>query len=140
MFVVDASVWVSSFLPSDTNHETAAMWIDQAFDRRIPIYAPAVLLPEVAGSVARVTGDTRAGVDSVHHLLHVNRVVLVPQNADSYASAAELASRLRLRGCDALYVQVATELGLTLVSFDEQQIARSLPVVQSGRPFGVGVS
>ena len=133
MFVVDASVWVSSFLNSDVNHDLAARWVDRAVEREVTIYAPPVLLAEVAGSVARVTDNPFAGIERANHLLDTQNLQIVVQDTQSYLAAARLASQLRLRGCDALYVQVAAEQDSILVSLDEQQIQRSGSVVASAR-------
>ena len=133
MFVVDASVWVSSFLTSDANHALASRWVDRAMEREAEIYAPAVLLAEVAGSVARVTGNPLAGIERANHLLNTLNLQIVVQDTRSYLAAARLASQLRLRGCDALYVQIAVEQDSTLVSLDEQQVERSGSVVSSAR-------
>ena len=134
MYVVDASVWVSSLLVSDVNHASAANWIERAIERRISIYEPAVLLPEVAGAVSRVSGDPAAGIRGLRSLLLAASVRILTQDRRSYDEAARLASDLRIRGCDALYVQVAADRDLTLVSFDEQQLERSLSVVDARRP------
>ena len=61
VYVIDASVWVSRFLPEDIHHELSVRWTSQLVESRTPIYAPTVLLPEVAVSVSRVIGSYGVG-------------------------------------------------------------------------------
>ena len=58
MYVIDASVWVSWFIPDDAHHALVRQWIDRALERESEIFAPGILLPEVAGALARITGDS----------------------------------------------------------------------------------
>ncbi len=140
MYVIDASVWVSRFLPEDIHHQLSARWTSHVVESRIPIYAPAVLLPEVAGAVARVIGSHKSGVNAAAYLTDTVNVHLVSQDAEAGFGAALLAARLRLRGCDATYVYTAAELNATLVSLDAQQIERASRVVPAMRLSGETVS
>ena len=47
---------------------------------------------------------------------------------------ARLAAEYRLRGADACYVAVAVALGISLISWDVEQLERAGPVVRTFRP------
>ncbi len=50
--------------------------------------------------------------------------------------AAAIAANHQIRGCDALYVALAEELGDYLVTLDQQQLERGTAVVTTHRPQG----
>ncbi len=134
MYVIDASVWVSWFMPDDAHHALARQWIDQALERKAEIFALGILLPEVAGALARVTGDPELATRMVNRLVATTNVHVIEQDVRSYMAAAELAADLRIKGSDAMYTQVAVEREAALISLDEQQVERSGFLITAMRP------
>ena len=129
MYVVDASVWVSSLLSADVHHEPSSQWLQDLVDIGRPIVAPTVVLAEVAGAVARQTGLPRLGVRSASLLQGVPSARFVPVDAELGQLAAQTAAELRLRGVDAIYVALAKRLGIPLVTWDQEQRERGRAVV-----------
>jgi len=124
VYVVDASVWVSRFVPDDVHHHLSYRFLEGALTRGELLTAPALLLAEVAGAVSRRTGqpDLAARAAALLEQLPNSRLVTVdPQLA---RLAARLAGQLRLRGGDALYVALAQQLGFSLVPWDREQAER----------------
>ena len=134
MTVTDASIWVSRFLPEDAFHAASREWLMKAAGEGSSLVAPASLLPEVAGAIARRTGSTRLGYQAVQQIRQVPHLQLVALDADLCDFAAEVASTNRLRGADALYVAVAHQLQTDLASWDEEQIERAAGFAQAYRP------
>lgn len=122
--VIDASVLVSRVVPGDVNHDASRRWLDLHVVRGGLVVAPAVILPEVAGAIARRTGKPRIAHRAVAALLRLVELRLVAIDAALAETAARLAADLRLRGADALYVATAARLGLPLVTWDTEQRQR----------------
>lgn len=59
---------------------------------------------------------------------------LYPLDEAAFASATALAAEHRLCGADAVYVTLARELAVPLLSWDAEQLARAGTVVASMRP------
>jgi predicted nucleic acid-binding protein len=121
--VVDASVWVARYVPTDAFHAASTSWLTAQVRARRTLISPALLLPELAGSVARVLNDTALGLRVARSTARLSRVRLVPVDAALAGSAYRLAATRRLRGADAVYAALAQRLGLRLVSWDGEQIA-----------------
>jgi predicted nucleic acid-binding protein len=133
--VVDASLWVSHLVPADAHHRAVRRWLDAALAAGgwTPVI-PAVALPEVAGAVARRTGDAALGEDALDALRAVPGLRVVALDATLGTEAGRIAARLGLRGADAVYVAVAHTLGVPLVTLDDELEARAGRFVRVVRP------
>lgn len=132
--VVDASVWVSRLIASERHHVVTRSWLDGAAREGALLVAPALMLPEVGGALARRTGEARLARRALQQLMRVPGLRLIPLDQKLAEMAARLAVDLALRGADAVYVAAAKELGLPLVSWDAEQLERSARVVPARTP------
>ncbi len=131
--VTDASLWVSYFLPKDRWHQESRAWLNDRLAEGTRLVAPELLLAEVGGAVARMTGEPDLGRRAVSWLLARPHLEIVSEEAPG-VEAARLACALRLRGADAYYVLTAQRRSLPLVSWDDDQRTKARVVVPVGRP------
>ncbi len=132
--VVDASVWVSRLLSQDPNNATATSWVGRHVRSGGILAAPTLFAIEVGASVSRRTKiltDAHAAVSQLYALPFVQ---LVPIDQDLVNEAADLAIDLGLRGADSLYVALARQLAIPLVSFDREQLTLPAHLIQTIRP------
>ncbi|HEY2737793.1 MAG TPA: PIN domain-containing protein, partial [Thermoanaerobaculia bacterium] len=99
-----------------------------------PVVSPAILLSEVASALGRGLGDEELARQSVSLLRSRRLVELFPVTEGLAARAAEIAAEQRLRGCDAIYVALARQLDMELVTLDHQQLERGAAVVRTRTP------
>jgi predicted nucleic acid-binding protein len=123
--VTDASVWVSLFVQQDLYHKPSRRWLHAYSFAGSATIAPIILLAEVAGAIARRTADSILAWQSVQVVLRVPGLRVVTISRRLGLLAATIAANERLRGADTLYVAVAQHLCIPLVSWDQEQIARS---------------
>jgi predicted nucleic acid-binding protein len=126
--VVDASVWVSEALPTDANHDAAVAWF-ATLDENDPVAIPAIALAEVAGAIARRTGQAALGQAAAGRLTAFPGLLLVEMDRRLAERAALLAANHRLRGADALYVAAAAKLAMPLVTLDIEMASRAAAAV-----------
>jgi predicted nucleic acid-binding protein len=134
LYVVDASVWVSRFLPADVHHGPSYRWLGEQVAQGEPVAAPLLVLAEVAGAVARRTGLSELGAHAVSLMQHLPNARLVTVDAELAQLGAQVAAALRLRGADALYVALARRLGIPLVTWDQEQRERGKYVATALTP------
>jgi predicted nucleic acid-binding protein len=132
--IVDASVVVSNLVPHDVNHAASRAWLTRHISDGGLVVAPALLLPEIAGAIARRTGVPRLARRAVGAVLGLHALRLVPFDAALARTAADLAGRLRLRGADAVYIAAALTLRLPLVTWDAEQRRRAVRVIDVVAP------
>lgn len=133
--VVDASVWVGYFVVQDVHHLLSRRWLRAQFlEHDLPLFGPNLVLAEVAGAVSRRTGAHGLAQVIVHEMLELPELKLLNLDESLGMRAAQLAGDLGLRGADACYVAVAQELGLPLVTWDDELGARAQGVVDVSEP------
>lgn len=132
--VVDASVVVSGLVPHDIHHEASRGWLARHVGAGGLVIAPALLLAELAGAVARRTGAARLGRRAVEAVLRLPNLQLVALDEALARAAADVAARLRLRGGDAVYIATASMLQVPLITWDAEQRDRAATLVEVRRP------
>lgn len=132
--VLDASVYVAMLKHEEPNHAASQKWYNDALASGTPLAAPLPFLAEVTGAISRSTGDTQLAEAVLMQIQALGVIDLIPVNDFLGVRAAEIAARHRLRGCDALYVAAAEQLGAELVSLDQEQLERGTAVVPTRQP------
>ena len=120
MYVIDASVWISRFVPVDINHLTSRQWLESVLDVAPLLVGPALVLPEVAGAVSRRTGRTEAAREAIAELESLANLQLVPLDNEAASIAAMIASETRLRGGDSIYLSLAADMDWPLITWDKE--------------------
>src|SRR5438105_14918856 len=70
--VLDASVWVSRTITTDSNHLTARAWIARHFRTRGTFIAPTLFEVEIAAAISRVTKDPQLARKEITQLHRLN--------------------------------------------------------------------
>lgn len=123
--VVDASVYVADAVHGEASHTVAAEFLVALARQGVDLYLPSIAMPEVAAAVARVVGNSTLAIEATQLYRSWPRTHVVPVDAWLSERAVAVASSRRLRGCDAIYVALAQQLGITLVSLDHEQRERA---------------
>jgi predicted nucleic acid-binding protein len=134
MAVIDASVQVALLNGADRHHDAALVWFRQAMWAGEPLSAPWILVTEVAAALGRGLGDPGLAHRAVRRMVDDTVVELVAVDSGLATRAAALAVIHGLRGCDAVYVALAAELGEPLVTLDQQQGTAAGAVVEVRQP------
>ena len=125
MVVVDASVWVARLVPQDPFHPMVSDWMAARRAENTYLISPALLLPEVAGAIARRTNDHDLAQRILEALQRLPGLRLIEMERGLVEAAGQLAAQLGLRGADAVYVAAAEYLNLPLCTLDEDQARRA---------------
>ncbi|MES1244758.1 MAG: type II toxin-antitoxin system VapC family toxin [Acidobacteriota bacterium] len=134
MPVVDASVCVSLFRADDPGHPASLRWLEKALQGDELIVSPVILLAEVAAALGRGLGDVKLSRQVVE-LLRARQIIdLFPVPEALAARAAEVAAEQKIRGCDAIYIALAEQLEMELVTLDRQQLERGAEIVVTRKP------
>jgi len=136
--VVDASVVAKWFNRGEANEEEATRLRDKWVDGRVELYAPSLLLFEVANSIwnnPNVPGKTAYSL--VRLAVRVLPTLLNPQE-DVAEQAMLLARRKRLTFYDSVYLALAKSLSLLLITADQEQLVAATKYTKAAHLSTVG--
>jgi predicted nucleic acid-binding protein len=134
MPVIDASVYVAIINVKEQDHTQSWAWFEQSKMAGETIYAPTIMLAEVAAAISRGSKDPVLAHQVVQQLEQTNVIELVPVTRTMAAQAASIAADHRIRGCDSVYVALARQLSTSLVTLDHKQLERGSAVVATCEP------
>jgi predicted nucleic acid-binding protein len=132
--VVDASIWVSRLLTHDPNNARATAWIARHVRSGGILTAPTLIAVEVAASVSRRTGNVTDAHAAAGQLYGLPFVRLAPIDQTLIVEATNLSANLGLRGADAIYVALAKQLGIPLLTLDAEQLIRPAGLIATIQP------
>jgi predicted nucleic acid-binding protein len=132
--VIDACVWVGYYVAEDAHHQASYAWFTGNSLGQAEVAIPVIATAEVAGAVARRTGQPDLGHRAANEMLAFPGLRAVPIDALLARQAVTIAADMRLRGADAIYVALAAQLAAPLITFDDQLASRAAPLVQVVRP------
>ena len=98
------------------------------------LVVPTLVLIEVAASISRRTGQTIQAQEAVKRLHSISKIQIAPVDSALVQSAVEVAINLQLRAGDAIYVALAHQLSIPLVSWDKEQLQRSESLIPTYTP------
>ena len=134
LVVVDASVWVSWLRPSETNHRSSSSWMEQFITGNGLLVSPAMLLIEVAASISRLKGQSLRAKEAITKINSISKIQIFPMDASLVQIAIDAATDLQLRAGDAIYVALAHQLNIPLVSWDKEQLQKASTLVTTYTP------
>ena len=134
MYVVDASVWVSRFLPKDAFHAQSHHWVEERVQQGEAVVIPTIALAEIAGAVARSTELPSDGRRAAQYVEDLSISYSVALDESLARLSARVAATLFLRGADAVYVAVARRLNIPLVTWDKEQLTRAALIIETLSP------
>ena len=132
--VLDAGVFVAHFVEADAAHSECVNVVAACKAELIQVVVPLVLPAEVAGAIARRTGDQTLALLALTHLRNYPWLRVRLADTRFVEQVARLAARHELRGADAFYIAVAIEQRCPLITLDEEMLARAPSAVKAVRP------
>ena len=131
---VDASVFVAAARPSERQFPASREFLRQLRARAVGVQCPTLVLPECAGAIARPTSDVAAAEQTQAMIQGFPDLQLVGVDVSLAQRAAQIATKCRLRGSDAVYVAVAEKAVATLVTWDAEMLQRAPAIVPTMTP------
>lgn len=132
--IIDASVWVAAFLANDANHDASAAVLRALVQSKQQAATPVLALPEIAGAIARQTGDNKLAVAAVAFLGKQAWLEFVEVDELLARISTDIAIQQRLRGADAVYVALASQRDGMLITLDREMLERAPTSVTACTP------
>lgn len=136
MICLDANVFVSAARPQEVGFSTSVRLLAQLQAENVSLCSSVLLLPEVAGALARRIGDPGRGRELVRWLRLLPNLSLLALDETLAERAGEIAAACFIKGPDAVYVATAERAGATFVTWDAEVAERAAGVVRVETPAG----
>ena len=133
VLTVDSSVFIAALRPTEPSHIHCRRLFEQVIEGRFEVFVPYSVLLEVVAAVFRRTGSRTFAHTVQTQLLKASSLHFVDLVKSRACQASELATKVGLRGMDALVLQVAHEMDAVLVTLDEE-LAETAKGLVSIRP------
>lgn len=134
MYCVDASVIISAARLIEPYSERSKAFLDGIRAKHSKVFLPEILLLEVAAALIRATKDARFSFQFSRSLRRIEYFSFVPIDSRLTDSALKIIVDTGLRGPDAIYVALAVEYGLTLITLDEEQTEKGKKFANVQKP------
>lgn len=134
MSVVDASVYIALVNEDEPSFADSWQWLQTIQSNGERLAAPVIMMAEVAAAISRGRNNVAHAQKIIRRLQRSRLIEFWPISFELAERSAEIAAEHRIRGCDAVYVALAEQLGTDLVSLDQQQLARGTAVVPTRQP------
>lgn len=134
MAVIDTSVYVALINQHEPGYQASWTWLNLVRAQNEQLVAPAILVPEAAAALSRGMGNRQLAHRVIDRLMRSRLIELFPVTITLAERTAEIAADYKIRGCDAVFVALAEQLGVELVTLDNEQLTRSTAVIAVRRP------
>jgi predicted nucleic acid-binding protein len=125
VLVVDASVWLAAFDPSEVDHPASVAFLQAVERDGTPLAIPAFGIVETGCAIARRTGSRAIAEEATRTLARNARLSVVPTHDQIVALALDIGIERRLRGADAVYAATAAHVGGRLITWDRELLERA---------------
>lgn len=134
MIVVDTSVWVGTLIERDVHFAESAAWLDFCILRGVNIHFPSLVVPELAGVLARSGMLPSETAGEISKIVRHSTIRLHSLDLTNSLLAARVSAMTGLKGADAVFVALAAWLDLPLVTWDRQQRERGAAFCRTMTP------
>jgi len=134
MYCIDASVLTNSVIEGEEHHKYSRGLMERIREEGIRVVMPEIAMPEIASAIARGTKDPQKALRFITELRRLPNFLFIPIDQGLSESSSKLAAEHMLRGCDAIYVAVASFFNSKLITLDREQREKTPPHVNAASP------
>jgi predicted nucleic acid-binding protein len=122
MVVVDSNVFVSMFSEKDPNFNKSQKILEKIVKKTIEVGVPSVFLPEICGAIRRIANkDFALSVkNEIKKWIDTELISVYEITKKRMEDASDMAINLSLKGGDSIFVSLANELDVELLTFDDE--------------------
>ncbi len=134
MFCIDASVIISAARGGEHFSDRSKAFLDMIRRDRLKAFLPEIAIAEVASGLFRATHNASFSTAFAQSLRTIPNFSFVAMDSHLTDRAVEVIGHTGLRSADALYVALAFDYGLTLITLDREQMRKSRDIVSVKEP------
>lgn len=134
MFCIDASVIICAASPKEPYFSKCKDFLTQIRERDVKVFLPEIIIPEITSGLFRATGDSIVAYELALSFRNVPNFSFVTVDRKLADLASWVICKTGLRGADAIYVALASDYNLELITLDKEQLEKSKKLVKVRKP------
>lgn len=134
MYCIDASVIVNSQLEREPYHNRSKTFLRMVEEKNLKVFLPEITIPEIASGLFRAIQDPKIAYEFPISLREAPNFCFVAVNSRLANLASWIICQTGLRAADAIYVALAYDYNLELITLDKRQLEKSKKLVRVRKP------
>lgn len=134
MYCLDASVIINAQRPTEPHAQASRAFFEIIKREQHKVFLPEIAIPEITAGLYRGTKDPELAYEFAMALRDLPNLSFVSVDRGLADLAARLIRETGLRGADAIYLALAQDYGLALVTLDKDQLQHGKRFVVVRRP------
>lgn len=134
MFCVDASVIVNSLNSKEPHFARSQEFLNYVNKEKLKVFLPETALIEVASALFRATKDKKLTAETIKTIEQLPNFSFVSIDSALRNNSIEVIKMTGLKSADAIYIALAVEYGLTLITLDKEQLLRGEKLIITKAP------
>ena len=124
MFCIDASVIISALRPQEPYSERSRAFLDRTRGNQLKVFLPEIALAEIASGLYRATRNADFVSEVISSLRSTPAFYFVAVDSKIVSQAVNVILKTGLRSLGALYIALAIEYNLVLITLDKEQASK----------------
>ena len=134
MYCLDASVIINAARPKEPYSDQSRAFLNQIKEKRLKVFFPEVIIPEITSGLFRATKDPKAAFKLALSLRTIPNFSFVPVDRRLAELASWVICKTNLKGIDAIYIALALDYNLELITLDKEQLEMGSKLVKVRKP------
>lgn len=134
MFCLDASVIINAVRPKESYHLKSKAFLDKVREEKTKIFLPEITIPEITSGLFRATKNPKIAQEFVIALRMLPNFSFVSIDSKLANLASWIICKTDLKSADAIYVALAFDYNLELITLDTEQLEKGKKIIKTRRP------
>ncbi|MDI6591828.1 MAG: type II toxin-antitoxin system VapC family toxin [Patescibacteria group bacterium] len=130
MFCIDASIIISAANPKEPYFQKSKNLLTQIFERDLKVFLPEIIIPEITSGLLRATGNSKLAYELALAFRNVLNFSFVTLDSKLANLASWVICKTGLKSADAVYVALAFDYNLELITLDKEQLEKGKKLIK----------
>lgn len=134
MYCIDASVIIGSHLEKEPYHVQSKDFLIMIEKKGLKVFLPEIVIPEITSGIFRATKDENFTSQFTKNLRSISNFSFVSIDSRLADLASWIICKTNLKAADAIYVALALDYNLELITLDKEQLEKGKGLIKVRRP------
>lgn len=134
MYCIDSSVIVNSLMEKEPYFNQSKTFLTMVEEKRLKTFLPEIVIPEITSGILRSTKDENFAFQFAKNLRAISNFSFVPIDTKLANLASWVICKTGLKSADAIYIALAFDYNLELITLDKEQLEKGKKLVKVRRP------